>query len=408
MLATPRLDLPLLAANQAQKHVTHNEALVALDALIQLSVLDRTHAEPPPASAEGDRHIVASTAMGAWSGRSGMIAVMQDGAWRFLAPRQGWLAYVGAENIFLAFDGASWSDIRISRADRIGVNASPDNSHRLVVASDGALFTAASQDHRVTVNKAEATATASIVLQSGWSGRAELGLAGSNDLAIKVSADGLLWRQALTVDADTGCVGLGVASPAAPLTIDSSANPLEAGSGSLMIQGEANKELIEIRSVGAAPGAGVQGFGARGALSDPQTLQNGNRLVALLGSGFDGTQYVTPAPVRIEMVADGAWSTSARGAAIVFRTTPSGATVDAERMRITGAGKIGVGTANPTATLDVAGHVRVGQFTKTTLPAAASIGAGAIIYVSNDAGGAVLAFSDGSTWRRVTDRAAVS
>lgn len=32
----------------------------------------------------------------------------------------------------------------------------------------------------------------------------------------------------------------------------------------------------------------------------------------------------------------------------------------------------------------------------------------AIIYVYNEAGGAVLAFSDGTNWRRVTDRAIVS
>ena len=35
-------------------------------------------------------------------------------------------------------------------------------------------------------------------------------------------------------------------------------------------------------------------------------------------------------------------------------------------------------------------------------------GAGALIYVWDDAGGAVLAFSDGTDWRRVTDRAVIS
>ena len=38
MSVTPRLSLPLLAAGQAQKHVTHNDALTRLDALIQLAV----------------------------------------------------------------------------------------------------------------------------------------------------------------------------------------------------------------------------------------------------------------------------------------------------------------------------------------------------------------------------------
>ncbi|MCJ2115070.1 DUF2793 domain-containing protein, partial [Methylobacterium sp. J-001] len=38
--ATPRLGLTLIAASQAQKHVTHNEALGLLDALVQLACLD--------------------------------------------------------------------------------------------------------------------------------------------------------------------------------------------------------------------------------------------------------------------------------------------------------------------------------------------------------------------------------
>ena len=46
---TPNLALPLIAGNQAQKHVTVNEALRLLDGLVQLTVLDR-HLTAPPAS----------------------------------------------------------------------------------------------------------------------------------------------------------------------------------------------------------------------------------------------------------------------------------------------------------------------------------------------------------------------
>ena len=35
-------------------------------------------------------------------------------------------------------------------------------------------------------------------------------------------------------------------------------------------------------------------------------------------------------------------------------------------------------------------------------------GAGAQVFVSNESGGAVPAFSDGTNWRRVTDRAIVT
>ncbi|WP_428029267.1 DUF2793 domain-containing protein [Ancylobacter sp.] len=106
---TPLLALPLLAAAQAQKHVTHNEALVLLDAAAQLAVLDRTRTAPPSASVSGDRHIVAAGASGAWAGHSGEIA-LYDSGWRFLIPRAGWRVYVSSEARSLLHDGTAWRD----------------------------------------------------------------------------------------------------------------------------------------------------------------------------------------------------------------------------------------------------------------------------------------------------------
>lgn len=77
------------------------------------------------------------------------------------------------------------------------------------------------------------------------------------------------------------------------------------------------------------------------------------------------------------------------------------------RAGITQAGNMGVGTTSPSTKLHVAGSVRVGSFTVATVPNAASVGAGSMIYVSNETGGPVMAFSDGTNWRRMTDRAVV-
>lgn len=46
------------------------------------------------------------------------------------------------------------------------------------------------------------------------------------------------------------------------------------------------------------------------------------------------------------------------------------------------------------------------SYVKTALPSPAQ--AGTLIYVTNEIGGAVPAFADGTNWRRVTDRAIVS
>jgi hypothetical protein len=50
--------------------------------------------------------------------------------------------------------------------------------------------------------------------------------------------------------------------------------------------------------------------------------------------------------------------------------------------------------------------VPVQAYSKTRLPKAAN--PGDVIYVVDETGGAVLAFADGTNWRRVTDRAIVA
>lgn len=63
-------------------------------------------------------------------------------------------------------------------------------------------------------------------------------------------------------------------------------------------------------------------------------------------------------------------------------------------------------TIGSTQIVTFAAPIHIKSYTVATLPSAAS--AAGLIYVSNEAGGAVPAFSDGINWRRVTDRAVVS
>lgn len=108
MDTTATLGLPYILGAQAQKHVTHNEALTALDALVQLSVLDRDQTDPPGEPVEGDRYIVPAGAGGAWTGKIGQVAAFQGGVWVFYPPRTGWLAHVVDEAAFRVFDGSLW------------------------------------------------------------------------------------------------------------------------------------------------------------------------------------------------------------------------------------------------------------------------------------------------------------
>lgn len=108
MSDSANLALPFLAAGQAQKHVTLNEALNCLDAVVQLVVESRALATPPASPGEGQRFIVAGVGAGAWAGQGGRIAAFQDGAWRFIVPREGWQAFARDEGAMLSFFAGAW------------------------------------------------------------------------------------------------------------------------------------------------------------------------------------------------------------------------------------------------------------------------------------------------------------
>ncbi|WP_299211025.1 DUF2793 domain-containing protein [uncultured Tateyamaria sp.] len=200
------LGLPYIQPSQAQKHVTHNEALRVLDALVQLSVLARDLTLPPAGAAAGDRYLVASPGQAEWVGQSDAIAIYDGLNWTFLAPQAGWQAYVVGEGTTVVFDGTDWQGRDLDTVDSLGVNASADAFNRLSVSSDAVLLNHAGSDHQLKINKADTADTASLMFQNGFSGRAEMGLAGNDDFSIKVSDDGATWNEAMRVDAASGVV----------------------------------------------------------------------------------------------------------------------------------------------------------------------------------------------------------
>ena len=212
MSSTPRLLFPFILADQALKHITHNAALQRLDILVQPVTKSRTLATPPEDVVEGDCFIVAADAAGAWAGHEGEIASWQNGAWLFLTPSDGWRAWVDDESEWVGFAGGAWSpdnETGGGMLDFFGIHTDADTTNRLAVASDAALFTHAGTDHRLAINKAATGNTASVLFQTGYSGRAEFGLAGNDDWHVKVSPDGGTWREAMVVSAATGKTTIG-------------------------------------------------------------------------------------------------------------------------------------------------------------------------------------------------------
>ncbi len=232
MSATPHLGLPLLAAAQAQKHVTHNEALSSIDALVHLAVKERSRTAAPAAPSEGDRYLVGSGATGVFAGHVDEIALFDLGMWRFFAPRKGWRAYVEVEDRIVVFNGTGWIDLGhysrdLENVERLGIGTSADSLNRFSARLNAALFAALAADQggsgdlRFVLNKSEALNVLSQLYQRSFSGRAETGLIGSDDFSIRVSPNGSEWRDALLVDRSTGRVSFPGGFPGGNLLINS-------------------------------------------------------------------------------------------------------------------------------------------------------------------------------------------
>ncbi len=218
MTDTVNLGLPQIEASQAQKHVTHNEALRMLDALVMLAVIDRDLGAPPGSQLEGDRYIVATGASGGFAGHDGEIAHYADGGWNFYAPRSGWLAFIEDEAILAAWDGTGWNVVSsgggtptaLQDMTLLGVGTTADSTNPFSATLNNALWSALTVadggdgDLRYKMSKESAASTLSLLFQDNFSGRAEIGLTGDDDFHFKTSADGSSWADALLFDKATG------------------------------------------------------------------------------------------------------------------------------------------------------------------------------------------------------------
>ena len=223
----PNLGLPLMQSSQAQKHVTHNEALHILDTVSQLTVLSAGVLSPPVANV-GDRYLVPDGATGTWVGQDGAIAIYDGNVWLFIAPKLGWLAFDQSNSTYVHFDGSTWIGLPqqgdFSNVQQVGINATADTTNRLSISAPATLYSHEGAGHQIKVNKASATDTASMLFQSNWSGRAEMGLNGSDHWSLKISPDGSAWQEAIRFDPASGAVsGVSVQS-----------NPTDTTAGRLM------------------------------------------------------------------------------------------------------------------------------------------------------------------------------
>lgn len=105
---TPRLGLALLQAGQAQKEMTHNEALTLIDALLGGAVEAVGTNTPPSTPAPGQTWIVGGTPTGAWTDHSGQVALWTAGGWRFAVPAEGMVLRLKGSGVRIERGASAW------------------------------------------------------------------------------------------------------------------------------------------------------------------------------------------------------------------------------------------------------------------------------------------------------------
>ena len=251
---TTNLKLPLLIPNQSGKEITHNEALIIIDNILQNGIIDKDLTTPPENPNTNDMYIVGEGAIGKWEEKDNYLAFYDNG-WRFIEPREGFTFWVNDEDKLYTYNGSKWiatiqagadiennnsttpttppitklselEDVEIIEATQynilqhngekfintsnlqqlsmVGINTQADENNKLSIKSDYVLFDNNGNSSKIKANKATETDTASHLFQTNYGGRAEFGLIGNDDFTLKVSNNGETWKDAFVVDKATG------------------------------------------------------------------------------------------------------------------------------------------------------------------------------------------------------------
>lgn len=150
---------------------------------------------------------MSATPAGAWSDQPHTLAAYANSGWLFIAPATGWQATDLTDTQLKIWTGGAWetaAGAALENINGVGINSTYDAFSRLVVASEASRFTYDGAGHQIKINKAAVTDTASLLFQTGFSGRAEMGTAGSDAFSIKVSEDAVTWNTSLSFNPATG------------------------------------------------------------------------------------------------------------------------------------------------------------------------------------------------------------
>ena len=135
MTQSPRLALPYIQPGQAQKELTHNEALAAVDLVLAASLDGLFVNQPPTSPVIGACYIIGGNPTGAWAGHAHALVGFATGGWRFVTPVEGMTALDKASGRFVIYYQGAW-EVGQLRGDVLILNGEQVVGPRLAAVAD--------------------------------------------------------------------------------------------------------------------------------------------------------------------------------------------------------------------------------------------------------------------------------
>lgn len=123
MARSPRLQMPLMSAGQAQKELTHNEALILLDNISHACCAGGPSNTPPPSPELGLSYLCGPVPAGDWLGHAQGVACWTEGGWRFVQPFDGLQLIDRATGFTWRFLDGKWTTGIVNAAE-VHINGS--------------------------------------------------------------------------------------------------------------------------------------------------------------------------------------------------------------------------------------------------------------------------------------------
>jgi hypothetical protein len=163
----------------------------------------------------------------------------------------------------------------------------------------------------------------------------------------------------MKIDTVNDRVGIGTSAPTTPLHV------YDAASSTVLVAGDSTTVIAASRASNDATSSSLNFRKYRGTQASPTTVASQDVLGSSNYSAYDGTNLLNVA--QFQASAETVTGTNDISGFLRFFTRPTGSGAAlAERLRITAAGNVGIGTTAPSAQLHVAGSLNnTAQFTAT-------------------------------------------